>query len=80
MEDISLAGLLGAIAGTAVAAAIFVPLVDGIERGLRLRRAPAPGEQATSAPDLALLRRGVLALDILVCAGVGYWLGQMIGG
>ena len=28
----------------------------------------------------ALLRRGVLAIDMLLCAGLGYWIGQKIGG
>jgi hypothetical protein len=30
--------------------------------------------------EMPLLRRAVLAVDIIVLAGLGYWLGQMIGG
>jgi hypothetical protein len=37
-------------------------------------------EQATHALELSLLRRAVLAVDIIVFAGIGYWLGQAIGG
>jgi hypothetical protein len=29
---------------------------------------------------MSMLRRAVLAVDILVLAGLGYWLGGMIGG
>jgi hypothetical protein len=75
MMDISLWGLVGAIAGTILAAAIYGTLIDAIERWLASRRAPdeRPGE------EVALLRRGVLAFDILVLAGLGYWIGSLVG-
>jgi hypothetical protein len=41
-----------------------------IQHGLRLR----------TPEEAALLRRAVLAFDILVFAGVGYWLGTLIAG
>jgi len=57
MIDISLAGLVGAIIGTILAAATYGTVIDAIERWLMARRAPGehPGD------EVALLRRGVLA-------------------
>jgi hypothetical protein len=77
--DISLAGLTGAVLGTIASAAIYGPLIDAIERGLRKRRV-ATEDRATFGQELALLRRGILAADMLLCAGIGYWIGLTIGG
>jgi len=77
--ELSLAGLIGAVLGTAVSAALYGPLVDAIEGALLKRRA-ATEERATFAQEIALLRRGILAADMLLCAGVGYWIGVTIGG
>jgi len=77
--DLSLAGLIGAALGTAVSAAIYGRLIELIETALRKRRR-AEDDRGTFAQEIALLRRGVLAVDILLCAGLGYWIGQKIGG
>jgi hypothetical protein len=81
MIDLSLAGLAGAVVGIVVAAFAYVPLVRAVERGF-LERQPAgtAEERATLEFELSLLRRAVLAVDIIVFAGIGYWLGQTIGG
>jgi hypothetical protein len=78
--DISLAGLLGAVLGTIAAALVYAPVVGAIEKTLRRARPSEPQERAALAQEIALLRRGVFAADILLCAGIGYWIGQMIGG
>jgi hypothetical protein len=77
--ELSLAGLIGAVLGTIVSAAIYGPLIDAIERVLRKRRT-VTDDRATFAQEIALLRRGILAADMLLCAGVGYWIGLTIGG
>jgi hypothetical protein len=77
--EISLAGLIGAVLGTAVSAVLYGPLISAIERGLRKRRA-ATDDAATFGQEMALLRRGVLAADMLLCAGLGYWIGLTVGG
>jgi hypothetical protein len=77
--DLSLAGLIGAVLGTAVSALIYGPLIDAIEGALRNRRAAAEN-RATFAQEIALLRRGILAADMLACAGIGYWIGLTVGG
>ena len=77
--ELSLAGLIGAVLGTALSAALYGPLIDAIEGRLRKRRA-ATEDRATFAQEIALLRRGILAADMLACAGIGYWIGLTIGG
>jgi hypothetical protein len=77
--ELSLAGLIGAVVGTAVSAMLYGPLIDAIEGALRRRRAD-DDNAATFAQEIALLRRGVLAADMLLCAGLGYWIGLTVGG
>jgi hypothetical protein len=77
--ELSLAGLIGAVLGTMVSAALYGPLVDAIEGFLRKRHAVTE-DRATFAQEIALLRRGILAADMLLCAGIGYWIGLTIGG
>ena len=78
MINLSLAGLLGAVIGTVVVALIYVPLVDFVERGMR-SRADSGAEGETLEQEISLLRRAVFAADIIVLAGIGYWLGGMVG-
>jgi hypothetical protein len=78
MMNLSLVGLVGAVIGTIVAAMIYVPLVSFVERGLR-SRADGAAEGETLEQEISLLRRTVLAVDIIVFAGIGYWLGGMVG-
>ena len=81
MIDLSLPGLLGAVIGTVVAAMAYGPLVALIERGFRARGQPETAEQReTFGQEISLLRRAVLAVDIIVFGGIGYWLGQTVGG
>jgi hypothetical protein len=77
MLDISLAGLIGAVIGTFVAAMVYGPLALIVERGFRSARPPR-GQGSEGA--ISMLRRAVLAADILVFGGIGYWLGAMIAG
>jgi hypothetical protein len=87
MLDLSFAGLIGAFIGTAVAAFAYAPLVTWLERSLRARAASEESghtgsltEQETFRQEVSLLRRGVLAADIVVFAGFGYWLAATLAG
>jgi len=81
MIDLSLAGLLGAVIGIVVAAVVYSPLVARVEAAFRSRQpSGTPEEQATLAVELALLRRAVLAVDIVFFAGIGYWLAHRVAG
>ena len=79
MIDLSVGGLIGAIVGTVIAAAIYGKLIAVIERRVRGWRVPRVEDRAGFEQELALLRRGILAFDILLFAGLGYWIGDMIG-
>jgi hypothetical protein len=79
MLDISAAGLLGAVIGTAVAALVYRPLSALLDRGFT-RLARSEGATERELTERGLLLRIVLAADILVFADAGYWLGAIIGG
>ena len=88
MLDLSLAGLLGAFIGTAVAAVAYAPLVSSLERFL-LRSAPSESsgegdktlsEQHGCRQEISLFRRAVLAADIVAFAGFGYWVAATLAG
>ena len=80
MIDLSFAGLLGAILGTVVAAVVYGPLVVFLERRFRARDpSQNPEERAMFEQEVSILRRVVLAADIIVFAGFGYWLGAWLG-
>jgi hypothetical protein len=79
MLDLSLGGLIGAFIGTVVAALAYAPLVATIERGFQAR-CDAGEQSELLAREMSLLRRAVLAADIAVFAGLGYWLAGLIAG
>ena len=77
----SLPAWLGALAGTIVAVAIYVPAIRLLERRLRAQSGPQTLEQRAAFEDqLSLMRRLILGIDIAILAIVGYWIGNAIGG
>jgi hypothetical protein len=81
MIDLSPTGFLGAVVGTVVAGFLYGPLVVLVGRGFKSRQpAETAEERATLEQEMSALRRAVLAADIIVFAGIGYWLGMTIGG
>jgi hypothetical protein len=80
MIDLSLAGLLGAFVGIVLAALAYGPLLRLVERGFRPHDPSASASERESfEQERALLRRAVLAVELLAFSGVGYWLGAKIG-
>jgi hypothetical protein len=80
MMHISLGGLIGAIVGTVVAAVTYHLFVGALERTIREReRRPSSEAHVTSDLTLSTIRRIVLITDLVLFAGVGYWIGDMIG-
>jgi hypothetical protein len=52
-----------------------------VEQALRLRGPRATVEEQRSLEsEQAMLRRALLAIDIIVCAGIGYTLGARLWG
>jgi len=72
--DLSLAGLLGAMAGSLLGAINAVAIV-GYANGWMRERGVAPTQQSA-----ALARRSILAANIALCAAIGYWFGTTLGG
>ena len=74
------AGWLGALAGTAIGAIIYVAALGFIEQALRTLETPQTAEErAAFSRRRSAMRRGILAIDIAVCAVIGYWAGEALG-
>ena len=81
MMNISLAGLIGAIVGTAVAAVSYHLFIGVLERLMRERAQTQTAEERDGMEgQLSLIRRVVLIADLVVFAGLGYWIGQEVWG
>ena len=79
--EISLPAWLGALAGTIVAVAIYVPIIRIVERRLRAQSGPKTLEQRSQFEDrLSVMRRLILGADIAILATLGYWIGEAVGG
>jgi succinate dehydrogenase/fumarate reductase cytochrome b subunit len=76
MIDLSLAGLIGAMVGTVVAAVVYHLFVGFVERAVRARQQSSE-RQVPAELSLSIVRRAVLMIDLFVFAALGYWLGQM---
>jgi len=79
MLDISLAGLIGAIAGTFVAGVNYHLFIGVLERSMRERAQTQTAEERdTMEVRLSLMRRFVLTVDLFVFAALGYWIGKTL--
>ena len=79
--EYSLPAWLGALIGTVVAVALYVPAIRAIERSLRAQQGPQTLEQRTAFEEkFSIVRRLILAVDIAILATVGYWIGNALGG
>jgi hypothetical protein len=76
MIDLSFAGLIGAMLGTAVAAIIYHLFIGNLERAVQARATSLPEDERGDL-SLSVVRRVVLTLDLLVFAALGYWLGSL---
>ena len=75
--EMTLSGLLGAVAGTAIGAANYVATVPYVERRLRaLDKSEAAEERAAFEAKISVMRRLILGIDVFVFGGLGYWLGS----
>jgi hypothetical protein len=81
MIDLSVWGLVGAIAGTVVAAVNYLAVIGFVEKSLRAHdQSKTAEERAEFERKIGIMRRMVLALDILFFGGLGYWIGDALGG
>jgi hypothetical protein len=71
---------LGALIGTLIGTVIYVSALGLIEKELRSFENPQTAEErAAFARRRSAMRRGILAIDIAICAVIGYWVGQALG-
>jgi hypothetical protein len=79
--ELSLAGLVGAFVGLVVGWANYIFVVGIVQRKLRqLDKSETPAARATFEGKLALMRRIVLAIDVVAFSIVGYVVGHTIAG
>jgi hypothetical protein len=76
MIELSLAGLIGAMLGTVVAAVLYHLFIGVLERAVQARAQSMPAEERGDF-SLSLVRRIALTLDLLIFAALGYWLGLL---
>jgi hypothetical protein len=77
--ELTLGGLLGAMAGAIFGGANYAMLIgylDGLLRSMEGTEA----ERKEFASNVSVMRRAILGFDVLMCAGLGYWLGTMFLG
>ena len=74
--ELTLGGLLGAMAGAIIGGANYAMLIGTLD-GLLKSREGTEAERQDSASNVWVLRRVFLGLDVLIFAGLGYWLGTM---
>ena len=74
--ELSLAGFLSAIAGTAIGVANYVVVVPFVEQRLRaLDKSETAAEREEFESKISVMRRLVLGIDVFTFGGLGYWLG-----
>jgi hypothetical protein len=78
---LSLGGLLGAIAGTALGAINYVMMVPLIEQRLRaLDKSETAAQREELETKISLMRRLILGIELFTLGGLGYWLGMKFVG
>ena len=77
--EFSLPAWLGGLIGTAIAVAIYVPVIRRFEARLRAQSGPQTLEQRTAFEEkLSVARRVILGIDIAVLATIGYMVGNAL--
>jgi hypothetical protein len=75
--ELSVAGFLGAIVGTAIGVANYVVAVPFVEQRLRaLDKSATAAEREEFEGKISVMRRLILGIDVFTFGGLGYWLGM----
>ncbi|HSZ67198.1 MAG TPA: hypothetical protein VK825_13420 [Xanthobacteraceae bacterium] len=79
--DFLLPAWIGALIGTMIAVAIYIPGIRIFEQQQRAQSGPMTLEQRKAFEDkLSVMRRLILGADIAILAVAGYWLGTTFSG
>ena len=72
--ELTLGGLLGAMAGAMIGGLSYALLIGRLDGWLQSAEG-AEAERADFESNVSAMRRAVLGFDLVLCTGVGYWLG-----
>ena len=79
--DYSLPGFIGAFVGVVIGVINYGVVIAFVEARLRkLDRSQTQEERDEFERKISLMRRVVLAIDIVAFSAVGYWFGRTVGG
>ena len=79
--DYSLPGFIGAFVGVVIGVINYGVVIAFVEARLRkLDRSQTRAERGEFERKISLMRRIVLAIDIVAFSAVGYWFGRTVGG
>ena len=79
--DYSLPGFIGAFVGVVIGVINYGVVIEFVEARLRkLDRSQTQEERDEFERKISLMRRIVLAIDIVAFSAVGYWFGRTVGG
>ena len=79
--ELTSAGLIGAFVGLVLGWANYVFVLGIVERKLRqLDKSESPADKAIFENKLALMRRVILAIDVVAFSFIGYVAGNAIAG
>ena len=79
--ELSLPGLLGAMLGTVIGVINYAVIIRIVEPRLRaLDKSQSREELDEFERKISLMRRIILAIEVLVFAALGYYAGRYVGG
>ena len=74
--ELTLGGLVGAMVGAIFGGANYAMLIGTLD-GLLQSTQGNEAEREEFGSNVSVMRRAILGFDVLICAGLGYWLGTM---
>jgi hypothetical protein len=74
MTELTLGGLLGAMLGAVLGGVNYAMLIAYLDGWLKSAEG-AEAERADFESNVSAMRRAILGFDVVICAGIGYWLG-----
>ncbi len=72
--ELTLGGLLGAMAGAILGGVNYAMLIGYLEGWLKTAEG-TESERADFEDNLSVMRRAILGFDVVIFAAIGYWLG-----
>ena len=72
--ELTLGGLLGAVAGAILGGVNYAMLIGYLDGWLNAAEG-VETEHADFESNVSVMRRAMLGFDVVICAAIGYWLG-----